>query len=389
MKTAYLDPIGGIAGDMFLAALLDGGGDEEYLLRELKKADLPGWQWKREPVTRGGFAGTKIDFIIEEQKVCRRLPDITDLIQKAHFPKDAEALMIRTFDLLAEAEAKAHGIAKNEVHFHEVGAADTILDICGTALMLCQMGIDQLICGALPMGNGTVRCAHGEMPLPAPAVAAMLPGVSTRESNIQGETVTPTGLALLKAMNCRFGAFPMMTVEESGCGCGTRDGETPNILRIFIGEGRTNVPHICTLECTIDDMTGEELGFLWEQMENAGANDMYYTPVYMKKGRPAVKLTALCEEAALSAVRDTIFTHTTTLGMICRRAERFVLDRGFETVETALGSVRYKTAAAPKGEKAKAEFEDLKRIAVEQGISLREARRLCDAEYEKHKDSKK
>lgn len=389
MKTAYLDPIGGIAGDMFLAALLDGGGDEEYLLKELKKLSLPGWQWKREQVTRGGFAGTKIDFIIEEQKVCRRLPEITDLIHKAGFPKDAEVLMLRTFDLLAEAEAKAHGIDKNEVHFHEVGAADTILDICGTALMLRHMGIDSIICAPLPMGKGTVRCAHGEIPLPAPAVAAMLPGVTLRESDIRGETVTPTGLALLKAADCRFGGFPALNVKESGCGCGTRDGETPNILRIFIGEKRTNVPLICTLECTVDDMTGEELGFLWEQMEKAGANDMYYTPVYMKKGRPAVKLTALCEGAALDAVRDAIFTHTTTLGMICRRAERFVLERRFETAKTPFGPVRYKTARGPGGERAKAEFEDLKRIAAEQGISLREARALCDAEYEKHKDSKK
>lgn len=388
MKTACLDPVGGIAGDMFLAALLDSGGEEEYLLEELKKLELTGWEWKREKVLRGGFAGTKIDFLIEEQKVCRHLPEITDLIQKAGFPKEAEEKILKTFDLLAEAEAEVHGIPKNEVHFHEVGAADTILDICGTVLTLCHMGIQKLRSSALPMGNGTVRCEHGEIPLPAPAAAVMLRDVPVRGTSIQGETVTPTGLALLKAFPCDFGPFPVMTVKQCGCGCGTRDGNLPNILRVFIGEERTNVPIICRLECTIDDMTGEELGFLWEEIQKAGANDMYYTPVYMKKGRPAVKLTVLTEEARLAEVRDAVFRHTTTLGMICDRSERFVLERSFETAATPWGDVTYKTAGGPGGPKAKAEYEDLKRIAAEQGISLREARRLCDAEYRKQKDSK-
>lgn len=387
MKTAYLDPIGGIAGDMFLAALLDSGGDEAYLLKQLKKLKLSGWTWKREEVTRGGCGGTKINFIIEEQTHCRHLPEILEIIQRAHFPKEAEEKMTRTFDLLAEAEAKAHRVSKNEVHFHEVGAIDTILDICGTILLLHNMDIHCLRSAPLPMGKGTVHCAHGEIPLPAPAVAAMLDGVALRESDIQGETVTPTGIALLKAYNCRFDGFPAMTISQSGCGCGTRDGSPPNILRVFIGEERTNVLPIFRLECTIDDMTGEEMGFFWDQIAEAGAKDMYYTPIYMKKGRPAIKLTILSEEAFLPAVRETVFTHTSTLGMICLPAERFLLERRFKRVETPFGSVSYKIAAGPKGEKAKAEYEDLKRVAEEGEMSLKEARQICDAEYRKQKDN--
>lgn len=383
MKTIYLDPIGGVAGDMLLAALLDAGGDEDYLLANLQKLDLPGWTWHREETTRGGFGGTKIDFNIVADQHCRHLPEIIALIQKAKFPKEVEGKILATFDILAEAEAKAHRIPKAEIHFHEVGAADTILDICGVVLMLYRIGVEEIISRPLPMGNDTVHCEHGEIPLPAPAVAAMLEGVAVRRTNIKGETVTPTGMALLKAYGCQFGDFPTMTVNQSGCGCGTRDGETPNILRVFIGETeeRAHTPYIYRIETTIDDMTGEELGFLWEHLYEAGANDMYYTPVYMKKGRPAVKLTVLTEESALADVRNAIFTHTSTLGMICQKSRRFVLNRRFETVKTPFGEVHYKVAKAPNGMKVKAEYEDLRSIAEKEGISLKKVRQICDAAY--------
>lgn len=386
MKTAYLDPIGGIAGDMFLAALLDCGVEEDYLLQQLKKLPLSPWQWKMEKVQRGAFGGTKINFIIEKEHTCRHLNDIRAIVKTAAFSETAETKILETFDLLAEAEAKAHRIDKNEVHFHEVGAVDTILDICGTVLMLHRLGIEKLIAAPLPMGNGTVTCAHGEIPLPAPAVAELLKGAQVRKSDIQGETVTPTGIALLKAYHCTYGDFPGLTIEQTGCGCGTRNGSIPNILRIFIGDDNNNIPSLYRLECTIDDMTGEDMGFLWEHIAAAGANDMYYTPIYMKKGRPAVKLTVLAEEPILETVEHIIFTDTTTLGMIRIPVERSVLSRRLETLDTPLGKVTYKIATGKNIEKAKAEYEDLKNVAENNGISLREARQICDIIYKKQKD---
>lgn len=381
MKIAYLDPVGGIAGDMFLAALLDlfdRDEEEQKLLDRLKRLPLDHWQWEKKSVTRGGFRGTKIDFHAETEKDHRHLSDIIEIIKKADFPKKAEEKIIKTFDLLAEAEAKVHGMDKNEVHFHEVGAVDTILDICSVCLLLTDHSIEKVISGPLPMGKGTVKCAHGSIPLPAPAVGELLNGVSVRGSDIIGETVTPTGIALLKAFDTTFTRFPAMTVEASGCGCGTRDSETPNILRIFLGSTNKEQKPIYRLECTIDDMTGEELGYVWEHIINAGANDMYYTPVYMKKGRSAVKLTVLTEEENLEQIKHTIFTHTSTLGMICESVERFVLERHFESVDTPWGTVQYKIAQNDQVYKSKPEFDDLKTIADNEGISLREARLRVD-----------
>lgn len=382
MNIAYLDPIGGIAGDMFLSALLDAVNDdtaEKELLSKCNKLNFSSWQWKKETSVRGGFRGTKIDFSAKEEHQHRHLSDIVSIVRNAHFSKEAETKILKTFDILAEAEAKVHGTSKEEVHFHEVGAVDTILDICAVCLLLTKYRIEKLICGPLPMGKGIVRCAHGEIPLPAPAVAEMLKGASVKESSIKGETVTPTGIALLKAFDTVFGEMPSMNLEHYGCGCGTRDGDVPNILRIFIGS--TEEPtskQLYRLECTIDDMTGEEFGFLWEHIAKAGANDMYYTPVYMKKGRPAVKLTVLTEENYLEQTKKTIFRHTSTLGMICEAVERSVLDRHFEKIQTPYGEITYKFSEGFGVKKSKAEFEDLKRIAEMQGISLSEVRCLAD-----------
>ncbi|MBR5329279.1 MAG: nickel pincer cofactor biosynthesis protein LarC [Firmicutes bacterium] len=381
MKIAYLDPVGGIAGDMFLAALLDlydNKEEEQNLLDLLKRLPLDHWHWETKSVIRGGFRGTKIDFHAETEKDHRHLRDIVDIITKANFPKNAEEKILKTFDLLAEAEAKVHGMEKNQVHFHEVGAVDTILDICSVCLLLTEHNIEKLICAPLPMGKGTVKCAHGIIPLPGPAVGELLKGAAVKESNIIGETITPTGIALLKAFDATFSDFPAMTVDATGCGCGTRDHETPNILRIFSGSIKDQQKPIYRLECTIDDMTGEELGYAWDHIIKAGANDMYYTPVYMKKGRPAVKLTVLAKEDHLEQIKQTIFTHTSTLGMICEAVDRFVLPRRFESAETPWGTVRYKIAEDDQICKCKPEFEDLKTIADKEGISLKEARLRAD-----------
>lgn len=389
MKIAYIDPVGGIAGDMLLGALLDcfGKEEEDYVLRNLRRLPLPSWQWQRKIEIRQGFGGTKIDFAVPQEKNHRHLNDIKNIIEKACFPKAVESRCFKTFDLLAEAEEKAHRMKKEDIHFHEVGAMDTILDICGSVLLLEYLGIEKIYASPLPIGKGTVHCAHGNIPIPAPALTELLKDTEIRSVDINGETVTPTGIAILKAYRCIFSPFPKMKILNSGCGCGTKDFFIPNLLRVFIGIAEELMePDIYRLECTIDDMTGEELGNVWEKIADAGANDMYYTPVFMKKGRPAVKLTVLTEKSLLNKVEEAIFHHTTTLGMIRTTAERSIMKRYFEKIPTPYGEITYKVAEIGNIKKAKAEFEELKKISLENNISVREARQICDHFYFKSKE---
>lgn len=389
MKIAYIDPIGGIAGDMLLGALLDcfGKKEENYVIENLRRLPLPSWQWQRNIETKKGFGGTKINFIVPQEKNHRHLSDIKSIIKKACFSKEVETCCFTTFDILAEAEAKAHRIKKEDIHFHEVGAMDTILDICGSVLLFEYLGIEKLYASPLPIGRGTIHCAHGDIPVPAPALTELLKDTETRPVDIDGETVTPTGIAILKAYHCAFTSFPKMKISNTGCGCGTKDFPIANLLRVFIGKTNDlNEPNIYRLECTIDDMTGEELGNVWEKIADAGANDMYYTPIYMKKGRPAIKLTVLAEKAALHKVEETIFRNTTTLGMIRTTAERNVMERHFEKIHTPYGEITYKIAEFNNIKKVKAEFEDLKKISLANNISIREIRQISDHFYFKSKD---
>lgn len=385
MKIIYLDPVGGIAGDMFLSALLDALNDrsiENKMLRQLERLPIAHWQWKEENVRRGSFCGTKIDFQAEEEATHRHLSDIIAMVKAADFPTAAEAKILETFDILAEAESKVHGVSKEEVHFHEVGAIDTILDICAVCYLLTEISVEKILCAPLPMGNGTLRCAHGEISLPAPAVAALLTGAKVKKSDICGETVTPTGIALLKAFSCEFQAMPTMEITAYGCGCGTRNSEIPNLLRLYLGA--TEDPpakNLYRLECTIDDMTGEEMGYLWEKIDEAGANHMHYTPIFMKKGRPAIQLTVLTEENKREEIEKIIFTHTTTLGLIRQPVERSILQRRLEKRSTPQGDVNYKIAEGYGIRKEKAEYEDLKKIADRLGISLKEVRSLLEQDF--------
>jgi len=225
------------------------------------------------------------------------------------------------------------------------------------------------------MGSGSVACAHGEIPLPAPALNKLLCGVPVFGSAVKGETVTPTGIALLKALSCQFGDFPAMCVTHTGVGLGSRDFTVPNLLRIFIGESSEASSYgLFRLECTVDDMTGEELGFLWDVIYAAGVNDMYFTPVQMKKGRPGVKITVLADGESVEQARNALFRHTTTLGMTVAPMERFTLQRCCEKVATPYGKVTFKCAEGYGVKKAKAEYEDLKRIAAAEGLPLAEIR---------------
>jgi uncharacterized protein (TIGR00299 family) protein len=389
MKIAYFNPVGGVSGSMLIAALLDAGGNERQLLLDLARLDLSHWKWQRTTEKRRGFDGTKIHFLIEKTKSApeRRLDEIEEIIKKSNFAKPAEEMVLKAFSLLCDAETKTHQIEKEQIQFHEVDAIETILTISAAALLLDEMGIKKVYCTALPLGSGAVVCNHGEIPLPAPALNELLCGVPIYGNNEKRETITVTGMALLKAMDCNFGDFPAMTTEKTGAGIGAHDGALPDLMRVFIGESGKESRHgLYRLECTIDDMSGEEMGFLWDMVYAAGANDMYYTPVYMKKGRPAVKLTVLTEGKSLEKVRETLFTYTTTIGMICNEMQRFTLERDFKTVTTPYGDVGFKCAKGYGVKKAKAEYEDLKKIAEETGMPVAEVRKIAEQIFSREHD---
>lgn len=383
MKILYFDPIGGIAGDMIVAALLDLGGNLERLQKHLSALPIEQPFPKITDTTKKGFLGKQISFAEESNPPCRRLTDITEIIRSAKFPPKAEALAIKTFQLLAEAEANAHGIPIGQVHFHEIGATDTILDICSAVLLFTDLEIDSVISAPLPMGHGFTQCAHGTVPVPAPALNTLLKDCVVTGSQIQGETLTPTGIALLKAMDCTFAAFPTLNISAVGCGAGQKDFEIPNLLRAYLGEEETTPSDIIKLECTVDDMTGEELGFLWDIMAEVPVNDLQMTPIIMKKGRPAIRITVLTEAENALEAENMLFLHTSTIGMLRQKLSRSVMTRRTECVVTPYGDVRYKISEKNGIKKAKPEADDLQKIASCGQMSVKEARLFCDSIFHK------
>lgn len=386
MNILYCDAVGGASGDMLTAALLDAAPEaEEYLVESLKRLDINPWQWQSREDAKGAFRARKIDFLIEEGHHHRHLPDIVSIIKKASFPQGAENRILRAFDIMADAESKAHGISREQVHFHEVGADDSILDISAVCLLLEYLQIDEVYSSPLPMGGGVSMGCHGLMPHPAPALNYLLEGVAVVGIEEDVETVTPTGLVLLKASKAKFGSIPPMTIIKIGCGCGTRETKRPNILRCFLGNAPDNATNsqIFQLEATVDDMTGEDVGALWDKIFAAGATDMHLTSVQMKKGRPGQKISVLTGAENLEEVRRCLFLHTTTIGMTCRSLGRFVLNRTIEPVSTPIGEIDVKVAHGYGVTKAKAEFYQVEAAAREHGITMAQARNIVAAEIEK------
>lgn len=386
MKLCYLDCFSGISGDMLLGALVDAGLDAAALEAELRKLKLSGWSLEVARVRRGELTATKLDFKIRETHHHRTWKTIRELIRESGLAalvrERAEAIFAR----LAEAEGRVHNVAAEEVHFHEVGAMDSILDIVGASVAVELLGIEKIVASPLNVGSGTVRTAHGELPVPAPATATLLQGARVYSSGAEGELVTPTGAAVVATLAKEFGPMPAMTVAAVGYGAGTNDPkERANVLRVFLGESAeagtgVEAPAITVLEANLDDMSPEVGGFVLEQALAAGALDVFYTPVQMKKNRPGVLLTVLCPPERAGALTQLLFEQTTTLGVRSYRAERTVLERTVETVETSLGPVRIKLARLNgRVLNVAAEYEDCQRLAREKGVPLKEV--LAEAQF--------
>ncbi len=373
MKKLILDPFGGLAGDMLLGALVDLGAPAEELRAGLASLGIPGWSLEVEQTERRGLGCTRARFLIAQEDEHRHLPLIRELIAGSALPEEVRGSAMAVFEKLAAAEGRVHRIAPEEVHFHEVGAADAILDICGVSLALHLLGVDGVLSGPLPAGTGTVDCAHGTLPVPAPAVFELCEGFTLLAGVGEGEMVTPTGAAVIAALGAPMPAGLAYRSLGAGYGAGARPG---SIVRAVLAEVDAEVPagrsahgadEVEVLECHLDDTTPETLGYLMERLFAAGALDVAYAPVVMKKSRPGIALTCIAPPSLAEDALVVLFAESTTLGVRRRREARAVLEREIVEVETPWGSARAKVA----GGAAHPEHEDCARIAREHGVPLR------------------
>ena len=392
MRQAYLDCSSGISGDMFLAVLIDAGVPVDRLFAELKKIPLGFYEFKRTRAGRGGLVGTRVEIRAPGEQPHRTLPDIQNLLVTASLPAKAAAQALMVFDRLAEVEGRLHNLPPGEVHFHEVGAVDAVVDIVGTCVGLELLEISDLVCSPLNVGGGRVEAAHGTLPVPAPATAELLKFLPIYSSGVEGELVTPTGAALVSTLASGFGPLPPMKVNRIGYGAGERDfpGHS-NLARLFVGErvetveGRPGAPGdelVSVIEANVDDMSPQLYGYFLEQALAAGALDVTCTATQMKKNRPGLTITILCEPERGDALSQLLFAETTTIGVRIHEARRKVLDRELVTVETPYGAVTVKVARREgKVVNVAPEFDDCQRLAAEQSVPLKQVMAAAGAAY--------
>ena len=376
---AYFDCFSGISGDMIVGALLDAGVPFEWLRDELGKLPLKGYKIRVEDVKRGGFGGKKFQVEIEEEQVERTLGDIKRIIEKSALSKDVKELSILVFQRLAEAEARVHRVGVDDVHFHEVGGVDSIIDIVAASLSLSFLKIKDVYASEIPLSHGIISSSHGRLPLPAPATMELLKDVPVYQSSTTSELVTPTGAAFLAVVCKGFGSIRPMRLEVIGYGAGERENEgLPNLLRVMIGEDSSLIPHpssleadsVMVIESNIDDMNPEIYGYVMERLFDEGALDVSLIPVYMKKGRPGTIVQVLCETGMEKVLGELLLKETSTIGVRFYRTERLKLHRETVEVKTRFGTVRTKVARAPWGSKARPEYEDCKKVAMDNGIPV-------------------
>ncbi|MFQ6862025.1 MAG: nickel pincer cofactor biosynthesis protein LarC [Beduini sp.] len=399
MKALYFDCTSGISGNMTLGALVEILGDHTYLLNELKKLHVDGYHIHISKSVKNGITGTYVDVHLENidhhhhheghshehshdheehdhshQHVHRNLFDVNKIIDDSEIAPSAKALAKRIFLRVAKAESKVHNETLENVHFHEVGAIDSIVDIIGTAVLIDKISPDIIYSSVVNDGYGFIECAHGTIPVPVPATSEIFAAsnVIARQIDIDTELVTPTGAAIIAELASSYGTMPAMNVEKIGWGSGTKDLKIPNVLKVVYGEIKKEDDDIIVIETNIDDCNGEILAYTLEQLFKNKALDAFFTPIYMKKNRPAYRLTVVCKEEELQAMQDIIFKQTTTIGMRYRREQRAVLERQIKEADTPYGKVRIKEVSHQGNTYLYPEYEDLKRIADDKGIAIKE-----------------
>jgi uncharacterized protein (TIGR00299 family) protein len=384
LRVAHFDCFSGISGDMTLAALIDIGVDRDAICSGITSLGLP-IEIGIEKVRKGGFASTFVDITAPEETAHRFLPDIQEILSRGKLSARQLDLALRIFQRLAKAEAAAHGIAVDKVHFHEVGALDSIADIAGAAIGLDLLRVEHFSSRPVPTGHGMVKCAHGLMPIPTPATAELLKGVPLAPTSIKAELTTPTGAAILTTVVNEWTDQPQLTIEQIGQGAGRREFEDqPNLLRLFVGTSLHADEHdsVWVLETNLDDVPAETVGYVYERLLGAGALDVFSTPIYMKKNRPATMLTILASDAGVPTMEEILFRETMTLGVRKYRAARSILPRKEVTVTTAWGPVRGKIAWFRQDQPVfSPEYDDCARIAKENGVPLREVQERAQQAY--------
>lgn len=384
MRTLYLDCGMGAAGDMLMAALLDLHPSPERFISELNVV-LEGLAEVRvEERQSSGISAKHVRVLVNGQeeghshKACSHAhgysgAEIKRRIKELKVSQNIKNSLSDIYESILKAESKVHGEKLEHIHLHELGSVDALCDILGVALLMSEVSPEKVVCSAINLGGGYVKCAHGELGVPAPATAELIGGMKVYGSDINAELLTPTGAALLKHYVHEFGPMPEMIISKEGRGCGTKEFKRANVIRAFLGDvSEQNQKEKILLECAIDDMTGEELGFLSEMLFLAGALDVYTSPIYMKKQRPAHLVSCVCESGKKESVLHCFFKHSSSIGIRESVVRRHELKRELETVDTNFGKVRVKKSFGYGAEKEKWEYEDLKKIAKEQNLSLRE-----------------
>jgi len=374
MKIAYLDCMSGVSGDMLLGALVDAGAELAAIQAGIDSLGLPSCRLDAQEVKKKGFRAVKVNVLHEPEHKHRHLHHITDIIVASQLSLPQKELAKRIFTRLGEAEAKVHGTTIQKVHFHEVGAVDSIADIVGSAIGLDLLGIERVFCSPVPTGGGFVEIAHGRVSVPAPATAELLQGVPLAPSSVQAELTTPTGAAIVTTVAESFGGLPAMRIERIGYGAGTRDLESQaNLLRLIVGQTDEQVEsdQVWILETNLDDVSGEVIGHTTALLMDAGALDVYTTAIQMKKNRPAVMVSVICRADDVSQLEAILFRETTTLGVRRWPASRHTLPREACQVETPWGPIAGKLATGPGGKvRFSPEYDACRRIAVEHRVPL-------------------
>ena len=395
MRTLYIDCGMGAAGDMLTAALVELFDDREKIVRELNSLHIPHVFYEAGSALKCGITGThmkvSVDGVEEDEHMHEHhhhdhehehdhhehhhhhssMHDIEHIVRD-HINLEAKVAddVMAVYGLIAEAESLAHGKSISEIHFHEVGTMDAVADVTAVCYLLDKLKIDRIVASPVCVGSGKVRCAHGILPVPAPATAHILQGVPTYAGNIASELCTPTGAALLKHFVDSFESQPVMSVDKIGYGMGKKDFEVANCVRVMLGESENKGDEVVMLDCNVDDMTGEEIGFAFEMLFEKGALDVFTTPIGMKKNRPGLLLSVLCKPSDRDEILRTIFKYTSTIGIRETLKKRYILDRTIEQVETSYGLLNKKVVSGYGVRREKFEYEDLASIAREKGISI-------------------
>jgi len=392
MSIAYLDCIAGASGDMILGALIDAGLDEQQLRQRLQALGLAEYELKTSRVQKGAIGATSVDVVVTGQVAERKLADIEAIILSSDLPTSIKDASLRIFRRVIEVEAGIHGADPSEVHLHEVGATDAIVDVVGSLLGLELLGVDKVYASRLPLGHGFVDCAHGRLPVPAPATLELLKGVPVVQYDVEGELVTPTGAAILTSLVEQFGPMPQMIVERIGYGAGKKDFPFPNVLRLLIGPGpfeAATMEEVVILETNLDDMNPELYEHVMDSVFEAGALDVFLQPTQGKKNRPGVLLSVLCHPQDTLRLSSLLFAETTTLGIRQKAMRRLCLDRQTVKVRTTYGEVSVKVATL--GEEIvnlSPEYEDCRRLARQTGKPLKEVYAAAQAAARLWRDSR-